>query len=437
MSVVYALSSPPVKGAICVFRVSGNGCHSSISNFFKLKAFDFNKFYLRSFISDGKVVDQVGLIVFKGPHSYTGEDSFEVYGHGGLGVMSALADAFESAGFDSAPRGEFTKRAYLNNKITLDQAEAINDLVDADDFQAVVATNKNLMGSFAKEVLSFAQEIDNIRVFVEGEIDFSDEGIEFVNPSIKKDLVNFKTRFDLFRGGCVNKKMGSNKSRVVLAGPPNSGKSSVFNRLLGFNRALVSDLAGTTRDLIESEVFYNSFSFTISDSAGIRSTEDLVESAGIKKSIEEICKNDLVVFVFDDYQPQVFNSFIGLTDKRCLFVLNKCDLDKKIDKNRFDCVVSAKTGEGFDCLKDKISEVLNDVGIENEYGFFIRDRHDKLLREASDNINLSLAKLENIDEIELVAEDLKNARVCLNDIVGKKVPDSLLGDIFNSFCIGK
>ena len=163
----------------------------------------------------------------------------------------------------------------------------------------------------------------------------------------------------------------------------------------------------------------------------------MVELAGIEKSIEEICKNDLVVFVFDNYKPKVFNSFQELTDKRCLFVLNKCDLDKNIDKNPFDCVVSAKTGEGFDCLKEKISEVLNDVGIENEYGFFIRDRHDRLLREASDNINLSLAKLDNIDEIELVAEDLKNARVCLNDIVGKKVPDSLLGDIFNSFCIGK
>ena len=436
MSVVFALATPPAKSAICVFRVSGSGCLKKLGDLFDKEGFRFGRFYVNDLFYKKNIIDRVGLIVFKGPNSYTGEDSFEVYAHGGLGVMSSVIRAFKDVGFDEAPGGEFTKRAFLNNKISLNEAEAVSDLIDSTDERGVALSSKSLFGELSKKVVSFSDEIDSIRVRVEGDIDFSDEDNEYIDGSLVKDLKNLCNRFDSFVAGCVNKKFGYEKNKILLIGPVNSGKSSVFNRLLGFERALVSNTPGTTRDLISSELFYEASSFSVFDSAGIRDTKDRIEEAGIAASLSQINDADLVLMVFEDYDPAALDRFKGLCgDKPFINIQNKIDVNKP--NNGFDCCVSAKSGAGFDVLKSLIVSAFDVGAKKDDFNFIIRDRHETLFKKVVSDLSKSLVGLSGGDSIELVAEDLKNARSHLDEMVGKKFSDSLLGDIFNDFCIGK
>ncbi|MDC1073782.1 50S ribosome-binding GTPase [Gammaproteobacteria bacterium] len=313
MSVVFALATPPAKSAICVFRVSGPGCLDAIKKITGSGLQKARTFYLRPFLdSHGGVVDSVGVVFFRGPESYTGEDSFEVYAHGGLGVMSLIVDVFKGLGFDEAPPGEFTKRAFLNNKISLNEAEAVVDVIDSSSREGVYLSTKSLSGTFTDAVVDFSKRIDFLRVGVEGEIDFSDEGEDFLNSSLIGHLDKVVADFSLFVDGCVGKKHYSTKNKILFVGPVNSGKSSVFNRLLGFERALVSSVAGTTRDLVESEMFYNNASFSLLDSAGIRETDDLIESRGIDIALNQVGDADVVVGVFDSFDKGVLNKFSNL-----------------------------------------------------------------------------------------------------------------------------
>jgi len=436
MSVVFALATPPAKSAICVFRVSGSGCLKKLKYLFGKEDFKFGRFYVNDLFNKKSVIDRVGLIVFKGPGSYTGEDSFEVYAHGGLGVMSSIIGAFKAVGFDEAPGGEFTKRAFLNNKISLNEAEAVSDLIESTDERGVALSSKSLFGELSNKVMSFSEEIDSIRVRVEGDIDFSDEDNEYIDEALVDDLKNLCNRFDAFVAGCVNKKLGYEKNRILLIGPVNSGKSSVFNRLLGFERALVSKTPGTTRDLISSELFYEATSFSVFDSAGIRDTKDRIEEAGIAASLSQINDADLVLMVFEDYDPAALDRFGGLCgDKPFISIQNKIDINKP--NNNFDCCVSAKSGAGFDILKSLIISVFDMGAKKDDFNFIIRDRHEALFKKVVLDLNKSFVGLSGGESIELVAEDLKNARSHLDEMVGKKFSDSLLGDIFNDFCIGK
>ena len=438
MSVVFALATPPAKSAICIFRVSGPGCLSKIPELAGSPLEKNKKFYLRSVKNkSGDVIDRVGIISFKGPDSYTGEDSFEVYAHGGLGVMAMLVDVFKSLGFDEAPPGEFTKRAFLNNKISLAEAEAVVDLIDSHDQDGVVLSSNTLSGDFTEKVLNFSEAINSLRVRVEGEIDFSDEGESFFDSLLPDELSLLVENFKLFVGGCLNKKNHSAKNKVVFVGPVNSGKSSVFNRLIGFERALVSEKPGTTRDLIESEVFYNEASFSISDTAGLRETDDVVESKGMQFALEHLNSVDLVVGVFDSDEEHILNRFSELSkEKNYLKIYNKTDLGHVVRGGVFDCMVSAKTGEGFDSLKELISKAFKS-GISSDYLYLVRDRHIKLFQSSINHLENALLKLGEGGGLELIAEDLRLARSDLNEIIGVKMSDSLLGDIFSSFCIGK
>ena len=438
MSVVFALATPPAKSAICIFRVSGPGCLSKIPELAGSPLEKNKKFYLRAIKNkSGDVVDRVGIISFKGPDSYTGEDSFEVYAHGGLGVMAMLVDVFKSLGFDEAPPGEFTKRAFLNNKISLAEAEAVVDLIDSHDQCGVVLSSNTLSGDFTEKVLGFSDAINNLRVRVEGEIDFSDEGESFFDSSLPNELSLLVENFKLFVGGCLNKKNHSAKNKVIFVGPVNSGKSSVFNRLLGFERALVSEKPGTTRDLVESEIFYNEVSFSISDTAGLRETDDVIESKGMQFALEHLNNVDLVIGVFDSDEKSILDKFSRLAkEKKYLKIYNKADLGCDVRDGVFDCHVSAKTGEGFDGLKKLISETFKS-DVSGDYMYLVRDRHIRLFQSSIGHLENSLLKLNKGGGLELIAEDLKLARNDLNEIIGVKMSDSLLGDIFSSFCIGK
>ena len=297
-------------------------------------------------------------------------------------------------------------------------------------------SSQSLSGEFSKAVVGFAEDIDFIRVRVEGEIDFSDEGEDFLDGSLFNDLDNLISRFDLFVGGCLNKKNRLVKNKVLFVGPVNSGKSSVFNRLLGFERALVSNIPGTTRDLIESEVFYNDLSFSIFDSAGLRETDDLIEAKGMALAVDEIGSVDVVVGVFEKNDPVVMAQFSEMAkNKIYIQVLNKIDLGGS-DVTGFDCCLSAKTGEGFDFFK---AALIDAFAAEESHSstYLVRERHISLFGESVLSLKGALSRLKKAEVMELAAEDLKIARSCLDEIVGFKSSDDLLGDIFSTFCIGK
>ena len=437
MSVVFALATPPAKSAICVFRVSGAGCLGGLSKLINGSKYSVGSFHVKSFFDASGLIDRAGLVVFKGPNSYTGEDSFEVYAHGGLGIMSSFVSAFKGVGFEEAVGGEFTKRAFLNNKISLQEAEAVVDLIDAVDEKEVRLAGRSLFGSLSKDVVDLAESIDLLRVRVEGEIDFSDEGNEYFDESLLDDLLVVKNNVVSFISGCVNKKAHFQKNNILLVGPVNSGKSSVFNRLLGFERAIVSDVPGTTRDIVNGELFYESSSFSVFDSAGLRDTGDVVEEVGIKNSLNEIKNADLVVGVFEFNDESMVNKFKSLSGKnKFVCVQNKIDVNKK-EVGFFDCYVSAKTGAGFEDLKKIIAESFS-LGLgEEKYTYLVRERHEDIFKNVLLSLSSACEGLDQNASLELVAEDLKNARSGFDELVGKKFSDSLLGDIFSSYCIGK
>ena len=436
MSVVYALATPAAKSAICVFRVSGEGCLDRLSVLFGDAGISPRVFSVRPFYNSGVLVDTVGVLVFSGGKSYTGEDSFEVHAHGSLGVMSLIIEAFDSVGFEEAAPGEFTKRAFLNNKIDLNEAESVLDVIDSASADDVYLSSRSLSGEFSKKVHGFASVINDLRMRVEGEIDFSDEGESFMDEKIISDLDRLVCDFELFLGGCRNKKNMSVKNKVVFIGPVNSGKSSTFNRLLGFERALISDVPGTTRDIIESEVFYSNLSFSLFDTAGIRNTDDSIEAMGIDYTKSEIGNADVVVGVFDsllDDSVDYFTSLVG--NKNFIKVLNKIDLEKP-ECAGFDCLISAKTGEGFDSFKEKIVSFFSKSS-DDSATFLVRDRHIVLFNESVEALKKSLFILKSGGGLEIAAEELKISRSCLDVVVGEKTSDDLLGDIFSKFCIGK
>jgi tRNA modification GTPase len=384
------------------------------------------------------VVDTVGVIFFEGPSSYTGEDSFEIYAHGGLAVMGSIVDLFKSVGFDEAGPGEFTKRAFLNGKLSLSEAESVVDVINASSKEVLDISLNSLRGGFSDEVFGFSKRLDSLRKFVEGSIDFSDEDYDFIKEGgVVDDVSRLCADFGGFVSKCFLAGETGLKKTVLFIGPPNSGKSSLFNRLLGFDRALVSDVPGTTRDLIESEVFYNNSSFKVLDSAGIRETVDVVESKGIELAVNQIKNADVVVGVFDSVDPLVLLEIKSIaSDKVFISVLNKLDLGLKDKGALFDVSLSAKTGEGVVELKKKISSASAVRGlVDKEY--FARNRHIKLFNEGLGHLEAAMVKLRSGFDVELAAEDLKLARISLDEVVGVKTSDSLLGDIFNDFCIGK
>ena len=438
MSSVFALATPATKSALCVFRVSGSGCLDVFDSIFTKELNEPRKFYQRSLVSGSTVIDTVGVVFFEGSSSYTGEDSFEVYAHGGLAVMGSIVDLFKQVGFDEAGPGEFTKRAFLNGKLSLSEAESVVDVINASSKEVLEISLNSLRGGFSDEVFGFSKKLDALRKFVEGSIDFSDEDYDFIKEG---GVVDDVSRLCADFGGFVNKCFLSGESgmkKVVLfVGPPNSGKSSLFNRLLGFERALVSDVPGTTRDLIESEVFYNNSSFRVLDSAGIRETDDVVEEKGIELTVSQIENADVVVGVFDSVDPVALLEIKSLVvDKVFISVLNKLDLGLKNEGSLFDVLLSAKTGEGVVELKKLISSssVIGGL-VDKEY--FARSRHIKLFNEGLVYLEAAVVKLRSGADVELAAEDLRLARVALDEVVGAKTSDSLLGDIFNDFCIGK
>jgi len=428
------------QSAIGVFRISGVGCCEKFNTALNKPISEYRKVFLRDVFWEGVLIDRCSVVFYSSPNSYTGEDSVEVFCHGGLSVIKSLTGVFLALGFREAEPGEFSKIAFENGKLSLNEAEAVADLVHSEDVDRGLLSSEAVAGKLSNIISDLGDRVDGLRVYIEGSIDFSDEDYNFIaEGDVCNKLVEIKSSLvDLIDSSLVSTKKLT-KNRVLFFGPPNTGKSSLFNRMLGFERALVSNVPGTTRDLIDSEMFYNSVNMELVDSAGIRETNDLIETMGVALSGVGVEESDLILVVLDHLTENYIDSFGStLKEKSFLLVFNKSD--EKEPLNSYDCVVSAKSGSGVQELKELIFKFIKEDKKNKEGSkktFLIRERHLSLFNAALSALNSCIQKISNGDAVDIAAEDLRQVRSSFDEFLGVKYPDDLLGDIFKDFCIGK
>ena len=433
---IFALATPTGKAALAVFRISGSGCHEVISKILDKNIAEFNRVFLRKIIHDGVLVDVSTVVFYKSPKSYTGEDMVEVFCHGGFATLKKLIDLFHNLNIREAEPGEFTKIAVLNGKQTLNEAESLLDLINSTTDAEMNMALGVVAGELSNTVSVLGDELDDIRVFVESIIDFDDEdGVDVSLEEVIERLEALRLGFgDLKKQGFRSSNIGKTNG-VLMLGPPNVGKSSLFNCLLGQNKAIVSPNPGTTRDMLEGQVLMHKTTFNLVDAAGIRDSSVSEESMGVNKVLNDIDNFPLVLVVCDQEYKTQLKDLGGVIDKnKSLVVKNKSDLCNKQEDGM--CLVSAKTGDGIPELKKMISGFFVNSEPSVDQSFILNDRQLELIDgvikslEACQGLNL-------LESIELIAENLKSARNHLNDFLGERSSDELLGEIFSKFCIGK
>jgi tRNA modification GTPase len=453
---IIAIATAPGKAGVGVIRISGPALVPMAEALFHkaLAPRHANLLALRD--AKGELIDQLIAIYFAAPASFTGEDVLELQCHGGPQllelVMKRCLELGKDQGLVIAEPGEFSLRAYLNNKIDLAQAEAIADLIDAQSEAAVRGAARSLQGTFSNDINSLIEEITQLRILVESTLDFPEEEIEFLeNAQARQRLSTVMKKLHALREGAKQGKILRDGIQLVLAGAPNVGKSSLLNRLAGEEVAIVTPIAGTTRDRVKESITINGVPMHIIDTAGLRETSDLVEVKGIERSWEAIRSADLVVFLQEPRATDTTDSAEALELKaqilkalppKCpvLEVNNKSDLLGSPTPRRDEeqpLLISAKTGEGVEALKQKILELVG-WGGSQEGAIVARRRHLDCLDRAAIHLDKSqqFAADGNIS-LELFAEELRLAQDQLGQITGKLLPDDLLGKIFSQFCIGK
>lgn len=434
---IFALATPVAQSAIGVFRISGAGCCDVFNRALNKPISKYREVFLRDVVWDEELVDRCSVVFYSGPNSYTGEDSVEVFCHGGLAVIKSLTGVFLALGFREAGPGEFSRIAFENGKLSLNEAEAVVDLINSEDVDRGLLSSKAVAGKLTSIISVLGSEVDALRVFIEGSIDFSDEDYDFIaEGSVEKRLVKIKASLvDLVDSSLISTKKIT-KNRVLFFGPPNTGKSSLFNRVLGFERALVSNIPGTTRDLIDSEIFYQSVNMELVDSAGIRETDDFVEARGVALSGDEVKDAALVLVVVDHLTEDCVDGLKSkLSQNNYLLIFNKSD--EMVPVKSYDCVVSAKSGYGIQDLKKMIFESIQNNKNNEKKTFVIRERHLDLFNKALLDLSACIEKISNERDVDVAAEDLRLVRSSFDEFLGIKYPDDLLGDIFKDFCIGK
>ena len=448
---IIAVATAPGKAGVGVIRISGQHLASLAKALFQTSftARQANLLTLRD--ADGQAIDQLIAIYFSAPASFTGEDVLELQCHGGPQllelVMKRCLELGKDMGLVIAEPGEFSLRAYLNNKIDLAQAEAIADLIDAQSEAAVRGAARSLQGEFSNDINKLIEEITQLRILVESTLDFPEEEIEFLeNAQARARLLAVKTKLHSLLEGAKQGKILRDGIQLVLAGAPNVGKSSLLNRLAGEEVAIVTPIAGTTRDRVKESITIEGVPMHIIDTAGLRDTNDVVESKGIERSWDAIRLADLVVFMADLDSSEVDgvlkDKIIAALPSKCpvLLVMNKSDLlpaNGPLGTPEGAILISAKTGDGIPALKQKILEMVGWNGPQ-EGAIVARRRHLDCLERASEHIVKSEQFAANgNNSLELFAEELFLAQNHLGQITGKLLPDDLLGKIFSQFCIGK
>ena len=455
--VIAAVATPPGRGGVGIIRVSGQRLDTLLRALHPGEVTPRTAMLCDFHDASGEVIDRGLLLYFPGPHSFTGEDVIELHGTGGPVVMDALLGRVVALGARLARPGEFTQRAFLNDKIDLTQAEAIADLIDASSQEAARLAVRSLQGAFSHRIHALVEALVNLRIFVEAAIDFPEEEIDFLGDgrvlagvdALLADLDRVIS--DAGQGALIREGM-----TVVIAGKPNAGKSSLLNALSGRDSAIVTHIAGTTRDVLRESIHVDGMPLHIVDTAGLRDSDDPVEQEGIRRAWIEIEQADRILFVVDvtrdsdtrleQLWPAFFERCPGMAN--VTVVLNKVDL-AAIDPKSLQGYVeafgqsglaviplSAKTGEGVDQLREHLKACMGFEGARE--GIFVaRRRHLDALDRARTAVARGREQLLAVSAGELVAEDLRIAQDSLGEITGEFTSDDLLGRIFSSFCIGK
>ena len=462
---IAAQATAPGRGGVGIIRVSGpeakNVAKAILGKVPEIRRAEYLPF------TDTKsvTIDQGIALYFQAPYSFTGEDVIEFQGHGGPVILDMLLKAILTLPHViMAKPGEFSEQAFLNDKLDLTQAEAIADLINSSSAQAARSALLSLQGNFSKLVDDMVTSIIHLRMYVEAAIDFPEEEIDFLaDKKIVNDLKAIINKVESVRKQAQQGSIVREGMRVVIAGRPNAGKSSLLNALSGKESAIVTDIAGTTRDVLTEQIHIDGMPLHIIDTAGLRDSDDKVEQIGIERAWQEINQADRVLLMVDasenhsmledeqdikDYYPEFFEklpSNIGLT-----LIRNKADLNQSLEqaniglaeftdknnKNHVSVTLSAKTGIGVDSLKEHLKAVMGYQG-STEGGFMARRRHLTALDNTHQHLNTGLEQLESYVAGEILAEELRICQLELDQITGQFTSDDLLTKIFSSFCIGK
>lgn len=435
---IVAIATPPGRGGIGMVRVSGRSLADFAGTLCGRPITPRYAQHTRFLDAAGHIIDDGIALYFKAPASFTGEDVLELHAHGSPMVLQALVRRCIELGARHAEPGEFTRRAYLNDKLDLAQAEAVADLIDAATESAARAAVRSLTGEFSAHIKTLQDKLIRLRMFVEATLDFPEEDVEFLEAERARDqlhdagaalehVISEAGRGQLLHDGI----------RIVLAGEPNVGKSSLLNALAGDEVAIVTAIAGTTRDTVRSRVSLKGLPAEIVDTAGLRDTVDPIEAIGIARTRAAIADADLALILVESTAsiPDRLLAELPAGLPR-IIVRNKIDLaDQQPRADTLGVWLSAKTGEGVDLLVDTIAEAVG-YNYREEGSFMARERHVTALRQALLHLNAAEAQLEHI-ALELFAEELRLAHESLGVITGEFTADDLLGEIFSRFCIGK
>jgi len=460
---IIALATSSGVGAIAVIRLSGDKSIEIVNQFFQSKFGnkDLNKvkthtIHLGNIVENNRVIDEVLVSIFKNPNSYTGENVVEISCHGSIYIQQEILQLFLKNDIRHADPGEFTLRAFVQGKMDLSQAEAVADLIASDSKASHQIAIQQMRGGFSKEIASLRQQLLNFASLIELELDFSEEDVEFADRKQFQELIQKITRvlkslIDSFAFGNVLK----NGIPVAIVGEPNVGKSTLLNTLLNEEKAIVSEIAGTTRDAIEDELIIDGVTYRFIDTAGIRETQDIIENIGIKKTFENIEKAQLVLHLFDGSKFQISGfRFKELEskieelnrkypDKKIITIVNKSDLltNKKISNLKSQIsnllFLSAKNKTGIDTLTKNLTNLANTGILSNNQTIVSNSRHFEALNNALNSLNEVQKGIDENVSSDLFAIDIRQALFYLGLITGEITTDDLLGNIFANFCIGK
>ncbi|GAA5523251.1 tRNA modification GTPase MnmE [Fodinibius salicampi] len=449
---ITAIATPVGEGGIAVIRVSGKNAIATVNEAFKgndLTAQDSHTVHFGKILDgEGEVVDEVLATLFHAPKSYTGEETVEISCHGGVLVTQAVLEAMLDLGIRSAEPGEFTQRAFLNGKMELSQAEAVADLIHAKSKKALDSAHQQLEGRLGEHIKQFRQQIIDATAMVELELDFAEEDVEFANKEeLKELLVELDEEIDNLLATYETGRLVKHGVKTVFIGLPNAGKSTLLNTLVGKDRAIVTEIAGTTRDTIDVDWSYDGLRFILTDTAGLRETEDIVEAEGVKRSQKAFDEADLAVYLKDlsreltsEEREDIarFQKAAGETPFVLIGTKNDIALEVEDERMDYDLKISALEGEKIEELKKLMKQrALENKEYDSSSLLVTSSRHRDALQKAQENVRSAIQALEQGMTGDFLAIDLRAALKDLGTITGEITTEDILDSIFSRFCIGK
>ena len=454
---IVALATGNIKSALAIIRISGSIAKTVVSSVFFTKnhkpiEIEDRKVYHGYIYNDDKKLDEVILYYLKAPHTYTGEDTIEISTHGNPLIVQQIINLLLSKNIRMADKGEFTYRAFINNKMDLSEAEAVNELINSSNSKSVELALNSLQGSLSNKIKQIKQDLTTLFAYLEVSLDYPQEDIDFLTREQKKEnMKSIISQIDNLISSYSLSKLIVNGIKIAIVGKPNAGKSSILNSILGYQRAIVTDIAGTTTDTIEETVEYNGISITIIDTAGIRyHTTSTIEKIGQERSKSSIETADIILWIIDssieldDNDKQIADLLKGKQDKT-IIILNKSDLRQKISLKELKSIININTTISFSTVNktpienilNKIFELMNLKDIEENSTVLLNTRQYNLICKIKEQLNNILKLIDKGDSDEIVSFETQNTLNSLNEVLGVDVKEDILHTVFSKFCVGK